>query len=270
MTIFDKLKNIFEGKFKDVFKDNKFAIFDFSKNNTYVIEPKGTNILSIDLSKAVPEEKKQIKEVIDYSIQKDQEALLNSRSHELTERIHKNLPRNADIELLEFYKGKLVPEMYNALEGALIVKRIAENKEDFTLLKTKIARQYPRFGNNLCNMVSQGYFHGHFKELYVSMASEPDFDIERYSNKVLKIVESSPYTVFTTRYKTYDEMSGEVRFKLEKLKKYGTGKLVIHGLSKENVETIKCILEEYKDDNSVQIEVDPDSTSKMITAHLKF
>lgn len=269
MNPFEKLRNIFEGKFRDVFANNKFVLFDFSHNSNSVVEVKKQDVLSIDLGKATLEEKKAIKEIVEYSIQQD-EALLRKEEKALTEKIHHNLPLREDNELLDFYKGKLVPEMHQALEAALILRRMKESGESIDDFKAKIARRYPLFGNNLCNMVSQGYFHDHFKQLYQSMQSEPDFDIEKYRSKVLKIVVESPYTVFITRHKTYDEMSGKVRFKLQKLKAYGTGKLAIHGLGKENVATTKLILDEYKNDNSVQIEIDPDSTSTIITAYLKF
>ena len=145
-----------------------------------------------------------------------------------------------------------------------------KNGENIDELKWDISRKYPDFGNNVCNLTTQGYFDKDFKDLYYSMLAEEDFDIRAYQKKVEIIVRSLPYIVFITRYKSYDELSGEVKYKLEKLKRYGTGKLMIHAFTKENVSTTLNILDEYKDDDTVLIEVDINPSKTVITATLKF
>ena len=180
------------------------------------------------------------------------------------------MPFGESEELLKFYKDKLKPEMYKALEASIIVKNVFERGEDISEMKRDISDKYPTFGNNLCNLVTRGYFNEHFKELYQSMLEDEEFDINAYQRKVEKIIKSLPYTVFITRYKSYDELSGEVRFKLDRLKKYGTGKLLLHGLGRENVNTTMTILEEYRENNHInmQIEINPKKT--IITATLIF
>ena len=65
-------------------------------------------------------------------------------------------------------------------------------------------------------------------------------------------------------------MSGEVRFKLEQLKKYGTGRLLLHGLGKANVSTTRSILEEYAGNRTIQVETDINPKGTIITATMKF
>ncbi len=58
--ILDKLKTLFEGKFRDLFSNNNFTFIDLSRNTTQVLEAKdieGGKKLSIDLSKASNPEK---------------------------------------------------------------------------------------------------------------------------------------------------------------------------------------------------------------------
>lgn len=117
----------------------------------------------------------------------------------------------------------------------------------------------------MCNLVSSGYFDGHFKYLYESMLEEEDFNIISYQEKVKSIVKSLPYTVFVDKRRDYDAISGEVKFKLDRLKKYGAGRLVLHALSRVNVETTLKIIEEY-DDDSVRIEIDINTKKTIITA----
>ena len=75
--IFDKLKTIFEGKFGDILSNNKFKIFDFSKNKTEVLELKEGNKLVLDVIKANDQEKKLIKEkIIDSVVQQQNETFM--------------------------------------------------------------------------------------------------------------------------------------------------------------------------------------------------
>jgi len=268
----DKLKTIFEGKFGDILSNNNITLFNFSRNIENTLELKeGDKLLSLDVTKASEEERIKIKrEITDDIIQNQKNAFLVNQTSDKTKRIKRNLPDSEDKELLRFYKDKLNLDMYKALEASLIVRSSAEKREDIAELKRDIAIKYPDFGNNLCNLTTQGYFDGHFRELYSSMLEDDNFDIISYQKKVEKIVKSLPYIVFITRYKSYDLLSGEVSFKLEKLKKYGTGKLVLHGLGKENVNTTLSILEEYYGEDNILIEKRINSHKTIITATLKF
>ena len=255
MTILENLKKVFEGKFGDILSHNNITLFNFSRNTNETVEVKGGNKLVIDISKATEEEKKLVKNILDSRVQSENEAFLMDHSSEKTLKIKRSLPFGESEELLKFYKDKLKPEMYKALEASIIVKNVFERGEDISEMKRDISDKYPTFGNNLCNLVTRGYFNEHFKELYQSMLEDEEFDINAYQRKVEKIIKSLPYTVFITRYKSYDELSGEVRFKLDRLKKYGTGKLLLHGLGRENVNTTMTILEEYRENNHINIQI---------------
>lgn len=269
--VFDKLKTIFEGKFGDIFSNNKITLFDLSRNKTEILELKEGNKLVLDVSKANGQEKKLIKEkIIDSVVQQQNETFMSYSSVQKTEKIRLNLPVGEDEELLKFYKDKLKVDMFKALEASFVVRNVSKEGQNITELKRDIARRYPNFGNNLCNLVTRGYFDNHFRDLYNSMIEDQDFDINLYQRKVEKIVQSLPYTVFVTRFKNYDELSSEVRLKLEKLKKYGAGRLLIHGLGRENVSTTINLLEECKDDKSITIQKELNSGGTIITATLIF
>lgn len=271
MNILDKLKTLFEGKFRDVFTGNVIKLFDFSKNTNNFLELKEGQRLSLDLGKATDEEKRLIKkEVIDVVIQNEKDAFLLNKSGDKTKQIKRNLPLEDDTKLLKFYKDKLSPEMFRALEASLIVRNSWKKNEDITELKRDIASKYPKFGNNFCNLVTRNYFEEYFKELYENMIEQEDFNILSYQKEVERIVESLPYMVFINRHKSYEEFSGEVKFKLDKLKKYGTEKLKIHALGKDNVEKALKIIEDYKGDDSITIEKRMNSSKAIITAVFRF
>jgi|GEM_PF-1725895 len=270
MKLLDNLKKIFDAKFSDVLNGTRISLFDFSRNTTNVVEEKNRGILSIDVSKASSKEKQLIKELfLDVNFQ-EKGFLLTDKSSEKTIQIKENLPKGDDKKLLQFYKDKLSPEIYDALDASLVIRNSFKKGDDILELKLDVIRKYPTFGNNLCNLSSQGYFEDHFKQMYDEMFEEDGFDIRLYQEKVEWIIKSLPYTVFITKYKKLDELSGEVKFKLEKLRLYGMNKLLLHGLGKENVDTGLKIIAEYKDDKTIDIEKDINSSKTIINATFKF
>ena len=265
--VLEKLKKIFETNFSDIFKNANIKIFDFSNNDNRVLEVKGDK-LGLDISKASEDERKLIKEeILDFIIQKQDELFLTSKINDKTRKIERNLPEEKDKELLRFYKDKLNPDIYNALEMALVIRKVYLRSEEIKDLKKDVSLKYPQLGNNVCNLVTEGYFDVYFRELYHNMAEENDFSVSLYQDEVERIVKSLPYMVFISRYKSYDEFGGEVKFKLEKLRKYGLEKLKLHGLSRENVETALKISDGYKDDPGISIDpqVNPSKTRVTIT-----
>lgn len=270
MKILDNLKKIFDTRFSDLFNNVNIKLIDFSRNTKYVLEIKNKK-LSLDLSKATPEEKKLIKEkIIDVAVQEENQTFLSDSSVKKAKQIKSNLPEKDDEELLKFYKDKLPPDMQNALEASLVVRRVFRSNGDISDLKKDIAQKYPEFGNNLCNMTTEGYFDNHFKDLYVSMLNDDKFDILDYQKKVKKIVVSLPYTVFVTKFKKFDAIAREVEDKIQRLKKYGTARLLLHGIGKANVLTTYKIIEEYKDDKNLHIDVEVNKQDSIITATFKF
>ncbi len=271
MSIFDILKTLFGGQFRDIFANNNFTLFDFSKNVNNILELRDGQRLSLDVSKATDEEKRLIKrEIIDAIIQSKDEVFLLNKSEEKTKQLKSNLPTNADEGLLKFYKGKLNPEMFRAIELSIVVRNSWRKGENISELKKDIAWKYPSFGNNICNLVTRNYFEGYFRELYDNMIEQEDFSIVLYQQEVERIVKSLPYMVFINRHKSYDEFSEEVRFKIDRLKKYGTEKLKIHALGKDNVDKALKIIEEYKQDNTIDVEKRTNQSETIITAIFRF
>ena len=102
------------------------------------------------------------------------------------------------------------------------------------------------------------------------MRQDDVFDILLYQNKVEKIVKSLPYIVFIDKYRSYNEMNGEVHFKISKLRKYGAGKLILHALSKENVMNALLIIEEFKKDEAMEIRIEINKQRTVLIAVFSF
>lgn len=269
VKILDQLKKIIGVDLKEFLKDIhiEIKIFDFSRKIENKYEVKG-NKLIINPEWITPDQTKQIKkEIIDVEIDADRSFLQTSTTEKIKD-IKENLPSKKDSELLTFYKDKLPTDYFDALETAMVIRNMSKSGRDITELKRDVMRKYPDFGKNLCNLTSEGYFHNHFKELYEGMSKEEDFKIKDYTRKVERIVKSLPYTVFVNQYETKETYLHQIDYKMDRLKKYGTAKLLIHGLGKENVKKTEEILDEYEELPEVFIEIEKKST--YITATLIF
>jgi len=278
INVLDKLKTIFKGKVGNIFSDNKnnkFVLFDFSRNTTNVLEVKliegVKQKLAIDLSKANDEEKKEVKKLLDEE-KDDNKAILTNNSVSKTKEIKRGLSE-IDNTLLDYYKNKISSDMYEALEMSLIVRSAFRRGEDIMELKRDIGYKFPDFGYNICNLASGGYFDTYFKELYNIMSSESDFNIEQYKEELKWIVKELPYMVFISRFKSYNEYSGEVFFKLGKLKLYGTNKLKLHAIGTDNVERALHIAKEYESKphlvKKINSDINSARTKAVITFNLK-
>ncbi len=270
MTILDKLRTIFEGKFRDLLANNTLKLFDFSKNTNYTLEFKDGERLGIDLGKATEQEKKALKEIIDSNIQEKEETFLTDKVNKKTLQIKQNLPNPTDEELLNFYKGKINPDMLRALEMSLVVRNVFRKGEDILELKRDISLRFPSFGNNVCNLTSSDYFDKYFRELYDTLINEPDFDISKYKSEVERIIIELPYMVFINRYKSLEEFLGEVKYKLSRLKKYGTDRLKLHAIGKDNVEKSLLIIEQYENQEEIIIDKDINKSRTIATITFKF
>jgi len=269
MKILDNLKKVFESNFKEVFTGNTFKFFDFSKTANYFLEKDGEKLL-VNLNKADPEEKQKFKEILDDSIQNYDEGLLTTKNVNKTKQIKKNLPKQKDEELLNFYKEKISGDIYKALELSIIVRNAFKSNEDISELKRDIYLKFPDFGNNVCNLTTSNYFDDYFKELYDIMSKEDNFNISKYGKEVERIVKELPYMVFINRYKSFEEFKGQVEFKLNRMKRYGTNKLKLHALGYDNVEKSFKIVKDYEDDEEITIEKEINANRTIATITFKF
>lgn len=248
---------------------NKFGLIHIDNSPKTIYEVKeGGKILQINLGKMSAEEKGEFTTLIREQAIPSDITLIETEAKKKTIGIKKGLPTTIDKELLEFYTNKLTLEYVDALEMALIIKK--EMQIDPILvkeLKYDVTIKYPRFGANLCNLVSQGYFHDHFKELYENMSQEQDFDIKKYTSKIEQLVTSLPYTIFVHMYQPEDELSGTILYKLDKLKIYGKHQLLVHALGTLNVKKAQKVIDELEESHGVKVKYDP-KTSGYMTAIL--
>ena len=259
---FPKLKDIIGIDIKDVL--NKFHFIHIDRSIKNIVEVKEGGILAINYDKLRPEDQKEFNKLIRVKAIPADQVIIEQKAQQKTLGIKTNLPTTSDEKLLEFYKTKLSQEYIDALEIALIIKNKKESdQQGVRELKRDVSHKYPIFGNNLCNLVSEGYFNTHFKELYENMAIEEDFTLDKYTRKIEQIVISLPYTIFVNAHQTNEELSGLIIYKLSKLKEYGSHRLLVHALNRDNVEKAQIVIIELESSYNVKTEYDPKKINYM-------
>jgi len=87
--------------------------------------------------------------------------------------------------------------------------------------------------------------------------------MEKYKRKIEQIVISLPYTVFVNAHQTDDELGGQILYKLNKLKEYGSHRLLVHALTVDNVTKACEVIVGLEKTNNVKTEFDPKKTNYM-------
>lgn len=262
------LKDIIGVDIKDIL--SRFNIIKIDRSVHQKVEVKEGGILCVNYNRLDINEKREFGDLIRKQAIPSNHTVIEAKAKEKTLGIKEGLPKSTDNELLEFYRTKLPPEYVDALEIAMVIRNKKQNdQQGVKELKRDVKSKYPKFGSNLCNLVSEGYFHTHFKELYESMSGEEDFEMKRYTEKIKQIVVSLPYTIFVNSYQTEEELSGFILYKLGKLQQYGTHRLLVHALNIENVKKAQDVINELETTHSVKVEYDPKRRGYM-TAILRF
>jgi hypothetical protein len=255
------LKDLIGIELKEAF--NNFSLIKIDRSQKTTIIDKRT--IRINYSELTPNEKKEFAQIIRTQAIPSQQAVINSDSKEKTLGIKAGLPTNPDKQLITFYNQKLSPEYLEALEIALVIKnKKLQDQEAVKELKKDVHSKYPIFGNNLCNLVSEGYFHHHFKDLFQQMSeNEDNFTVGTYRKKVEQIVVSLPYTIFVNSHHSKEELSGLILYKLQKLKEYGSQPLRVHALNVENVLKAQDVINNLISSEGIQVDYDPKKQSYM-------
>lgn len=262
MTFLPSLKDLVGVEFKDIL--NHFNFIKIDRSIQQKVEVKKGGILCVNYNRLDINEKKEINELLRNQAIPSDHTVIEAKAKEKTLGIKECLPESADNELLDFYRTKLSPEYVDALEIAMVIRNKKHtDQQGVKELKRDVKSKYPEWGSNLCNLVSEGYFHTHFKKLYESMSGEVDFKMVMYTLKIEQIVVSLPYTVFVSLYQTEDELSGVILYKLGKLQQYGTHRLLVHALNIENVKKAQDVIHDLETTHNVKVEYDPKKRSYM-------
>ncbi len=213
-----------------------------TKNTTQVVDKS----VNINIANFDDKDKAKLKGIIKSSVVQEGELILRDDTKKLLEEFETEDGKEENKEILQWFKGKIPANDYEALRASFFVSYKFKKGEDVRQLRWDIIRRYGERGKNISNLCTAGYFTSQIKPLYEEMFSQPDFNSNKFLERYEIIVTESPYAVFISKPMTKQEAKEEVLGRIAIGKKYGIHALNIHGLGSDNLEKIRIIISELQ------------------------
>lgn len=194
--------------------------------------------LEVFLNKLPKEKESEIKSVVQNYLE-EKNKLLEINTTKLLHNLYKYNENNENKQILNFFEQIVPKNDFEALESALYLRYVFQNKGDINKLKKDIRQRFGDRGNNIANLCSAGYFEEFLIPLYNSSKTE-------FNTLYELIILKSVVAVFVNRNMKHEEITEEIKKRLEISKKYGINFIHIHGIGESNISKIKQCINENK------------------------
>jgi hypothetical protein len=207
--------------------------------------------LILNYGEISPEIRGDIGRLLPEAIENEDLLLIEDKSKERIEDIELKERSENERSLLSFFKGKIPHDDYTALRASLYLRQKFESGSDreiISRLKTDIISRYGRRGRNISDLCSAKYFENLIKPLYEEMKGYSDFTEKQFLDIYELIVEEGTLTVFVSEGRSRESIKQEVGSKIRRNKQYGIHFLYIHGIGRTNIETIRMVIYDLKEE----------------------
>lgn len=235
---FRKLKNLIkiDIDFSNLININ---ITKSSSNNPDIYNHDEANKnLNIYLDKFSQDKKQELKDILKDYIQEGNK-LLEKDTSKLLNNLYDYNKENPDKAILEFFKSIIPLRDYEALQSSLYLKNAFKSGQDVRKLKSDIRKRFYDRGNNIANLCTAGYFETFLIPLYNSSQ-------EKFKEVYEIIVDKSILAVFVHGEMGEEEITSQIKNKLEISQRYGINFIHIHGIGSINITKIKECVEKQK------------------------
>jgi len=186
------------------------------------------------------EKQERLKIILKENVEEGNKLLEKKSSSLLQDLIEFQKNKGDDKKVLDFFKTIISEEDLEMLENSLYLRKKFKERKDVRYLKDDIRTRFGDRGSNISNLCTAGYFENFFIPLYNS--SQEDF------KKIYELAASkSVLAVFVHSQMEDEEITTEIKIKLEISRRYGLKFLHIHGIGMQNIETIKRCIEDNKE-----------------------
>ena len=240
MGWFDKFKSLFSIEVNAPLINITKNSSNQSKIDKEYVYDKDNNKIDVFLDNLPEEKQKKLKSILKENIDEGNKFLEEKTSFLLNDLYAFQKDKGDDEKLLDFFEPIISEEDLEALENSLYLRKKFRERKDVKFLKEDIITRFGDRGKNISNLCTAGYFENFLMPLYNS--SQEDF------KKIYEVaVSKSVLAIFVHSEMQDDEITKEIKRKLEISKKYGLKFLHIHGIGETNIETIKRCIEENRD-----------------------
>jgi len=241
MGWFDKLKAIFNFEINCPLinvnitrnSDNKI------KDKEYLLDKDNKRLL-INYDKLDEEKKRELGKIFKDKVESGGEILESNTLVLLNELYEYQKTRGEDKKIIDFFSSIMPKEDIEALDSSLFLRKKFNEEKDVRNLKDDIRKRFGDRGNNIANLCTAGYFEKFLIPIYNS--SKEDFE------RIYEVVVSkSAMAIFVHNQMDEEEITNELKRKIDLSKKYGLDFIHIHGIGEKNIKIIKNWIDENKD-----------------------
>lgn len=167
--------------------------------------------------------------------------LLKASQRETLESYISYKENHTDKDIIDFFIDKIPSTDLDALKMSLFLRSEKVMNHDISLFKQQIRERFGERGAYISNLCYSGYFETDFMSFYKSYPEEFDKFYELAVGRELK-------AIFVHAGMTHATLRNIFEDKLIKSRRYQLTSFKIHGFGGWNVDLIKAVLEECKND----------------------
>lgn len=149
---------------------------------------------------------------------------------------------HTDKDIIDFFTDKIPSTDLDALKMSLFLRSEKEMNRDISPFKQQIRERFGERGAYISNLCYSGYFENDFMNFYQSYPGDFDRFYELSVGRELK-------AIFVHAGMTQGTLRNIFEDKLIRARRYQLSSFKIHGFGGWNVDLIKSLIEEYRNEN---------------------
>lgn len=208
-----------------------------NNQNTYNLDETNKS-LEVYYDKIPTEKKEDFKQIIQSYVSEGNK-LLEKETSKLLYQLYEYNKKSPDNVILSFFRPIIPPNDFEALESSLYLRYVFRQNKDIKKLKTDIRKRFGDRGNNIANLCTAGYFENFLMNLYNSSQ-------EKFKELYEVIIDKSIVAVFVYGEMRQEDITSQIKNKIEISKKYGIKFIHIHGIGRNNITKIKECIRQQK------------------------
>lgn len=218
------------------------------------------NVAVLNLGGVSKEEKQEALELLAKSFKKGDVLFLDDESKRLVDSVEAAESRDAQGNLVEFFRDKLKPRDWQILRTGLYIDFLLRQGVPTREIRESVIKNHGTRGKNLLNLATAGHFESHIKPMYQELSKASDFTLDIFYDEFERILREMPFAIFVNNMTTAVQLTAMISERAEAAMAYSVDqrKIYVHAWG-PNVKTVETCLsnlgQKYKITASTRIEV---------------
>jgi len=240
MTWWKPLKGLIKGKFS---KNKLLSGFKIGSDNTVAQHVTHVNKqIVFNLPKFDKEGQQILQDTIKGILAKNDELIGENSSEAIQGLISQE--KSSSEEILNYFRTRVSPDILGLIRSAYYIKSFHDknDRKVVTMLKAQLGQRYGKRAYHLTNLCNEEYFDVDIVPYLKKLEQEGLLQKDDFEEMFLDLVDNFPTAVFISSRMTLEEIEEEIKKQMEQNKKSDIDYLTIHGINKENVNSIEKVI----------------------------